>query len=470
MAVGLICLTPAGALAQDGPAAALSPDVLEYVAVDAPVVALTNVRVVDGTGAAPAEARTIVIADGRIAAVGSTGDVAIPPDAEVLNLTGHTVIPGIIGLHNHTFYTTAGRRAQLSYSAPRLYLASGVTTIRTTGSYSPYSEINMKSAIEAGEEPGPRMHITGPYLTGSGVGGYMTGVATPEDARRIVGYWADEGATWFKAYTRISREALAAAIDEAHRRGAKFTGHLCSVSFREAVALGIDALEHGFFTNSDYVADKQRSVCPSDMRESLMEVDLGGPEVRATFRDMIENDVAMTSTLAVYELLVPGRPPLEQRVLDALAPEVEREYLETREEIAEDAEDSIWPELFRRAQAFEKAFVEAGGLLGAGVDPTGIGGALPGYGDQRNFELLVEAGFTPVEVVEIMTLNGARILDVEDELGSIEEGKIADLVVIDGNPIADPEDISNVTLVFKDGVGYDSAELIESVEGVVGVR
>jgi hypothetical protein len=328
----------------------------------------------------------------------------------------------------------------------------------------------MKAAVEAGEAPGPRMHITGPYITGAGVGGYMTEVATPEDARRVVGYWADEGATWFKAYTRISRDALGAAIDEAHRRGLKFTGHLCSVSFREAVALGIDALEHGLFTNSDYVQDKQPSICPADMRESLMEVDLAGPEVQATFRDMVENDVALTSTLAVYELLVPGRPPLEDRVLEALAPEVEEEYLETREQILANAEGSIWPELFRRAQAFEKAFVEAGGLLGAGVDPTGIGGALPGFGDQRNFELLVEAGFTPVEVVEIMTLNGARILDVDDELGSIERGKIADLVVIDGNPIADPADIRSVTLVFKDGVGYDSAALIKSVEGVVGVR
>ncbi|MDQ3606821.1 MAG: amidohydrolase family protein [Gemmatimonadota bacterium] len=228
-------------------------------------------------------------------------------------------------MHNHTFYTTANRQAQISFSAPRLYLASGVTTVRTTGSYHPYSELNLKRTIEDGRTPGPRMHITGPYITGPG-GGYMTEVSTPEDARRVVAYWAEEGATWFKAYTRISRAELQAAIDEAHRRGLKFTGHLCSVSFREAVALGIDNLEHGLFTNSDYDPNKQPDDCPNTMYASLVSVDVNGPEVQATFRDMIQNNVAMTSTLAVYELAYPNRPPLEDRVLEVLAPEVRQEY------------------------------------------------------------------------------------------------------------------------------------------------
>ena len=128
------------------------------------------------------------------------------------------------------------------------------------------------------------------------------------------------------------------------------------------------------------------------------------------------------------------------------------------------------PELFRRAQAFERAFVKAGGLLGAGVDPTGMGGALPGYGDQRNFELLLEAGFSQIEAIQIMTLNGARILGVDARLGSITAGKLADLVVIRGNPVATSAEIRNVTIVFKDGVGYDSPKLLASVKGLVGIR
>jgi imidazolonepropionase-like amidohydrolase len=185
---------------------------------------------------------------------------------------------------------------------------------------------------------------------------------------------------------------------------------------------------------------------------------------------MVDNKVAMSSTLAVYELAYPDRPPLEDRVLAALAPEAREEYLTTRKETSARAAQSTMPELFRKAQAFERAFVKAGGLLAAGVDPTGIGGALPGYGDQRNFELLIEAGFTPVEAVRIMTLNGATVLGIADRLGTIAPGKVADLVVIKGNPIATPAEIRNVTLVFKDGVGYDSAKLLASVKGLVGIR
>jgi len=448
----------------------LSEAVAEYVTVNAPLVALTNVQVVDGTGAPPIAGATVVIRDGVIEAVGM--GVAVPDGAEILDLAGHTVIPGIVGLHDHTFYTTAGRVVQTNETAPKLYLGSGVTTIRTTGSYHPYSELNLKRAIDGGRLPGPRIHVTGPYLISSGPGGDMsdTTLDDPAEARRVVGYWAEEGATWFKVYTRISRADLAAVIDEAHARGRKVTGHICSVSFREAVELGIDNLEHGFFTNSDYVPGKIPDICPTDLEARLLEVDLDGPEVQATFRDMVEHGVAMTSTLAIYETFVPNRPPLEERVLELMAPEVRAEYLATREQIAATAGANPWPELFARAQAYERAFVEAGGLLAAGVDPTGIGGALAGLGDQRNLELLVEAGFTPVEAIQIMTANGAKVLGEYERYGSIEPGKLAELVVIDGDPVARPAEIRNVTLVFKDGLGFDGPKLIESTKGIVGIR
>jgi imidazolonepropionase-like amidohydrolase len=449
---------------------ALSETVRPFVSVPETTVALTHVRVVDGTGAAPLDDQTIVIQNGKIAALTPARQAQVPPGARSIDLTGHTVIPGIVGMHDHTFYTTRGRSVQLQFSAPRLYLATGVTSIRTTGGTSPYHEINMKRAIDRGENPGPRIHLTGPYLTGPGGSATMAQVGTPEEARRIVNYWADEGVTWFKAYTTISREALGAAIDQAHKRGLKFTGHLCSVSFREAVALGIDTLEHGFFTNSDYVPNRQADHCAPDMRTSLLKVAIDGPEVQQTIREMVEHHVAMNSTLAVYELSYPDRPPLEDRVLEALAPEAREEYLSARRETSARAAESTMPELFRRAQAFERAFVKAGGLLGSGVDPTGLGGALPGFGDQRNYELLLEAGFAPTEAIKIMTLNGAKILGIDSQLGSIASGKTADLVVIRGNPIAQPAAIRNVTIVFKDGVGYDAPKLQATVKGQVGIR
>ncbi|HEX6589651.1 MAG TPA: hypothetical protein VF039_11545, partial [Longimicrobiales bacterium] len=172
----------------------------QFVEVAEPVVALTNVRVVDGTGAAPRDGQTIVIRDGRIEAVGAARSVRVPGDARVIDLAGHTVIPGIVGLHNHTFYTTSQRRIQMSVTAPRLYLASGVTTIRTTGSYHPYSEIALREGIRAGQAVGPRMYITGPYINGDAYG-YMTEIDGTDDARRVVRYWAEEGVDWMKAYT-----------------------------------------------------------------------------------------------------------------------------------------------------------------------------------------------------------------------------------------------------------------------------
>ncbi len=437
------------------------------MAVEAGQIALTGVTVIDGTGGPVLRNQTVVLDGNRIAAVGPTGDVDIPSGARVMDLSGHTVMPGMVGLHNHMFYTAAGgRRAQLSFSAQRLYLGSGVTTIRTTGSQAPYAEINLKDEIERGLQPGPRIHITAPYMTGVTGRNSMTKLATAEQARRFVQYWAAEGATWLKAYTNIRQEELAAAIDEAHKVGVKVTGHLCSVSFTEAVALGIDNIEHGLATNSDYVSDKQRNECPTNMAQVAYGIDTDGEAAQATFRTMIDAGVPMTSTLAVYELSVQGRPTRDQRTLDAMTPEVRQDYLAMKARIDEIGRPV---ETLHAAMAYESAFHAAGGLLAAGVDPTGNGGALPGYGDQRNYELLSEAGFSPTEVVEILSANGARVLGEFDRLGSVEIGKVADLVVMQGDLTSDPSVVRNVTIVFKDGVGYDSPKMLDDVTGRVGI-
>ena len=451
---------------------ALSDTTRAYVSVEAPVVALTHVIVIDGTGAAPRSDQTVVIADGRIQAVGPFSATAVPAGAQVIDGTGHTVIPGLVGMHDHTFYTTAaGRRAQLNFSAPRLYLAAGVTTVRTTGSISPYSEINLKDQIERGKVPGPHMHISGPYLTGPDDVVERMHITTPQQAQRVVNYWADEGATWFKVYTEISRENLRAITDAAHKRGVKVTGHLCSVGYKEAVAANIDALEHGLMANLEYVPGKSPDRCPGLDRNAYLALDVNGADVQGTFRAMVAKGVAMTSTLAVYEISVPTRPPQDQRVLDAMSPEVQREYLATRERLAaQAATNTASLGMLKKAMEYEVAFVKAGGLLAAGVDPTGNGGALPGFGDQRNYELLIEAGFTPAQVVQIMSANGARVLGVEQTLGTVSAGKVADLVLLRGDLAAQPGAIRNVVTVFKGGIGFDSAKLIGSVKGLVGVR
>ena len=440
-----------------------------YVTISAPAYVIRNVTIVDGTGGEVKRGQSVVIEEGRITQVGSQVD--IPQDAEILDYSGHTLIPGLFGLHDHMFYTAAGgRAAQLNFSGPRLYLGSGVTTIRTTGSREPYAEINLKAEIDGGRLPGPRIHLTAPYITGGQGESRMTLINSPEQARRFVAYWGEEGATWLKAYTNIGRSELEAVVDEAHRRGMKVTGHLCSISFTEAVDIGIDNIEHGLTTNTDYHPNKEPDRCPAGNNIVAGNVDVRGPEVEATFRKMINAGVAMTSTLPVYELSYPNRPVKDPRALIAMSDDVRQAYLADRDRIDNDPNPRLTINIFKNAMAYEVRCVEMGGLLAAGVDPTGRGGALPGYGDQRGIELLVEAEFSFQQAIQIGSLNGAKVLGVDDELGSIEPGKIADMVLLSGDFNGDPAIIKNTVIVFKDGVGYEARTLLEEVRGRVGIN
>lgn len=459
-----------------------SPEVRQYIKTDAPVIVLKHVRVIDGTGAAAREDQTIVLSKGKIESLGDSSTANVPKDAQVLDLQGYTVIPGLIGMHDHMFYPVAsGSFGEMSYSFPRLYLAGGVTTIRTTGSLEPYTDLEIRKAIDAGKIPGPKMHVTGPYLEGAGSWALqLHQLDGPEDARRTVNYWLDEGVNDFKAYMFITHDELAAAIDAAHKRGAKVTGHLCSIGFREAAALGIDDLEHGLMVDSEFTPGKKPGECSDEEDPALMgRLDVKSGPVHDMILDLIKHHVAMTSTLPVFEMgTFAGRPTLQPRVLDALSPDARTLLLERmvrsndaaaiRKRYGSDV--SPWPAAFRKEEEFEYEFSKAGGLLLAGLDPTGMGGVIAGFGDQREVELLVEAGFTPLEAIHIATYNGAQYLGELDKIGTIAPGKRADLVVVKGDPSKKIEDIENVETVFKDGIGYDSAKLIECVRGIVGSR
>lgn len=456
--------------------------VREFVKVDAPVVALTHVRVIDGTGAAAREDQTLLLANGKIQSVSPAGAANIPQDARVLDLHGYSVIPGLVGMHDHLFYPMGnGIFGEMGFSFPRLYLAGGVTTIRTTGSLEPYTDLEIKKQIDGGKTPGPKIHVTGPYLEGAGSWALqMHQLTGPDDATHTVNFWLDQGVDNFKAYMFITPAELSAATTAAHKRGAKVTGHLCSIGFREAAALGIDDLEHGLLVDTEFFPWKEAGECPSRPEDmdfiSKLEVQSG--PLRETILDLIQHHVAVTSTLPVFEMLVPGRPALQQRVLDALSPDARSAVLANKVRASDakaikqryKSDASPWPAAFKKEMEFEYAFSKAGGLLLAGPDPTGMGGVIAGFGDQREVELLVEAGFTPVEAIHVATANGAQFLGESDRIGTIAAGKQADLVVIKGDPSARIEDIENVETVFKDGIGYDPAKLIESVRGVVGSR
>ena len=457
-------------LAAAAPLAAQRPAVTDavrpFVAVDAPVVALTHVRVVDGTGAPARDDQTVIVRDGRIEAVGPSATTTAPPGARVMELRGHTVIPGLVSLHEHTYLGGLRETVPMNASA-WLYLAFGVTTAMTAGSQLAEQEAELKRAVDAGEIPGPRLLIAGPYITaGSRRTGPFRGVDSPEEARRFVDEWAGRGATWFKVMSG-PRDVLRWTIDAAHARGLRVTGHLCAVTFAEAAEMGIDALQHGFITASEYVPGKQPDVCPPGNQRAQADVDVASPAVRESIRRIVAAGTPVVSTLGVYETFVPGRARLDPRAMEMLAPAARREVEENHRTLAGSG-FTVPPRLLTKMMQWERMFVEAGGLLGAGSDPWGTG-FLPGFGNLRNYELLVEAGFSPEQSIGILTLNGARILGEEARIGSIAPGKAADLVVIRGDPVATPAQIYEVTTVFRDGIGYDGARLRDFARGRVGV-
>ena len=462
------------------PTVAQAPDRQQFIRTEAPVVALAHVRVIDGTGAAARDEQTIIIGEGKIQWAGPSAEAKIQANAQTLDLSGYTVLPGLVGMHDHMFFPMGGTPpmySNMGSSFPRLYLANGVTTIRTTGSVAPYTDIEIKRLIDAGRMIGPKMHITAPYLEGKGAfTPVMHQLADANDARRTVNFWADQGATSFKAYMNITRDELRAAVEEAHKRGLKVTGHLCSIGYKEAAEIGIDNLEHGLMANSEFVPNKQPDQCPPGASNSLRQLDLNGPAAQETIKTLVAKNVAITSTLPVFEA---GGAPLTQsgigaasallnpRVLAVMSTDARVRYLQARARVSS---QNDYVALLRKAMDFERAFVQAGGLLIAGLDPTGNGGIVAGFGDLREVELLVEAGFTPVEAIKIATLNGAKFLGEDARIGSVTVGKQADLMVVKGNPAATIADIEKVEIVFKDGVGYDSEKLIQSVQGLVGIR
>lgn len=461
---------------------AQAPDRQQFIRVEAPVIALAHVRVIDGTGGAPRDDQTIVISSGKIEAVGPSSAVNAPANARTLDLQGYTVLPGLVGMHDHMFFPMGGTPpmySDMGSSFPRLYLALGVTTIRTTGSVAPFTDLEIKRLIDGGRIIGPKMHITAPYLEGRGsFTPVMHELTGPEDARRMVNFWADEGATSFKAYMNISRDELRAAVEEAHKRGLKVTGHLCSIGFREAAEIGIDNLEHGLMVDSEFVPNKQPDQCPAGgaVGASLRQLDLNSTAAQETIRTLVAKNVAITSTLPVFEA---GGAPLAQsgigaasallnpRVLSVMSTDARVRYLTARARVSAEAN---YGALLRKVMDFERAFVQAGGLLIAGLDPTGNGGVVAGFGDLREVELLVEAGFTPLDAIKIASFNGAKFLGEDARIGSIAAGKQADLMVVKGNPATNIGDIEKVEIVFKDGIGYDSEKLIQSVQGLVGIR
>ncbi len=434
-----LCLTSAVAQTQKDAAA--------VIRIDSAVVALKNVNVIDGTGAAARPAQTLLIENGRIREVGDVATVQIPNGAKIFDLAGQSVLPGLVSLHDHVM--------NQSQSAPELYLAFGVTTLRTAGNSEPYTDLNLKRRIESGRVAGPELFPTGPFLHhGERLGWiFMKDVRDSDDARNAVRYWASEGVTSIKVYRGITPALLRTIVEEAHRLHLPVLGHLESTSCAEAAELGIDSIEHGFGS------------CQGDLRDSNAVVmnDPQTPKARALIKTMVDHNVSITTTP------VDLRPPSPAE-LDAMHPGMQAEYLRRA------AAHTLGPGHVSAGDdkqgppGLEVAFARAGGRVALGADctPTNVT-RTPGFANHKALKLLyTERGFSALEAIKIATLNGASILKIDDRTGSIARGKEADLLVVKGDPSVHIADIDQVTMVFSNGVAYDPSILLASVRNRYG--
>jgi len=439
----LLCFFVRPALAQVN----FSEETKKFISYSDSVIVIKNALLIDGRGNPARPHQTVIVRKGIISWIGDDAKAKMPETASIIDMDGKVLMPGLVMLHEHMYISASSMAPrylnlrQLPFSFPRLYLAAGATTIRTCGSVEPYSDLRIKKDIDLGFLPGPSIELTAPYVEGKeSLFPQMKENKTPEEAAAFVNYWADQGFTSFKAYKGIDQATLKAAIDAAHKRNLKITGHLCAVTYREAAGLGIDNLEHGFLVSTDFVTDKKTDECPSGPNgyQSLANLDTGS-----------------------------AIPPND--VLDAMSPDTRDYYLNNLAKFKASGSLTFRDSAFINASRMEKMYYDMGGLLTVGTDPTGNGGVLAGYGTWRAIELLVEAdGFSPLEAIKIATLNGAIALGFDKTIGTIDVGKSADLLIIDGDPSKSISDLRKVTVVFKQGVGYDSRALFASVQGKVG--
>jgi hypothetical protein len=298
----------------------------------------------------------------------------------------------------------------------------------------------------------------------------MHALTSASETKAAVDVDVAQGFTSLKAYTDISQDELKAAIAEAHAKSTKITGHLCSITYSEAAAMGIDNLEHGLLTDTEFYSGKKPNICPPMLpylKEYRDKLDIHSAAVSAMMDTLVAHHIPVTSTLAVLESELSDQEPgwyanheksaliWKSWLISRLSKRAMRKY--------------HWEPLFEKELQFEAEFVRRGGTLLAGADPTGDGSVIAGFADLREVELLNEAGLSVPDAIKIATLNGATFLGIADRTGTIEVGKQADLVVINGDPARQISDIRNVETVYRQGVGYDSRKLIDDVVGVVGL-
>lgn len=432
-----------------------------FIAEKAPVIAFTHTRVIDGTGAEVKERQTVIIEDGRITNIGNDGKVKIPKDAKRISLRGKSLLPGWVMTHEHLFYWNlpdnvprSGHKlhnapwienVSQSISYPRLHLSAGVTSARTVGTFDPYADLTIRNSIDSGLLVGPDYDLS-IFVFGRDVLGYLE--KDVDGVREAVRFWVNRGFTSVKAHS-VSGGKLEAIIDEAHKMGVKVTADLGQFikNHREGIDFDIDQLEH-------VVALAEGSWDNA--------IPLESKRAQQHMQYYIDNNVAVSMTISEWDNV-----PAPDSVLELFNDRDRQRVLQDRLGPAFMADNLRDGKYLKRQQEVALAFWRQGGTITLGTDAV-FGDHIAGYSNLRAVELTVDAGIPNLEVIKMATHNGAEAIGILNDRGTIEVGKRADLIVINGDPSTDIKAIYNIETVFKNGVGYDPEALKDSVKGTVG--
>ncbi len=415
----------------------------------------THCRMFDAPAARTIPNTTIVVSANRIARVGPDGSVSIPENAEVIDATGKTILPGLWDMHVHLSFETDGL----------LHLAAGVTSVRDMANDIDKLQ-DARRKFDNGTSLGPRVVMAG-FLDGPGpyAGPTKVLVDNPQEAEKAIDRYKTLGYEQIKVYSSIKPELVPAIIARAHGHGLRVSGHVPAfMTAQDVVKLGFDELQHAnfLFLNflADTVKDTRTPVRFTAVAEHAAELDLDSAKVRQFITLLKEHDTVIDPTLSVFEAFFTDRPGTVAQALapvaDRLPPSVRRRYLGGGLPVPEGKEE-------RYRNSFEAMLRMVAALHRAGVRIVAGTDATPGFSLHRELELYVRAGISAPEVLRIATLGAAAVMKHDDQLGSITPGKLADLIVVDGDPTERISEIRRVELVVKNGTVLKPGQLYQAL-------
>ena len=403
----------------------------------------------------------IEVNNGRILKV-TPGGQNVPEGAELLDFSDKTILPGLIETHGHFFGGGLGTDHRSDELLAPLYLAAGVTSARIPGSKEADTDLALRDRIDAGRYPGPRLFLSGEYLEmdGSPVK-WFDPLHSAEEARLKIDHWIGKGATSVKIYAAMHGDILRAAVEHGHAHGVKVIAHVGAVTFREAIESGIDELFHGLICCPDAWPPDLKRVDYQKIFEWVQQLDLQSSVLPEMLALAAETRVVITPTAVVIQPFDPqGRTYLDQAKFftpaarEALQKHEHHNWLETANN------------LFKKQLEFIRMAYQAGCILTTGTDITTYL-KLPGFSLWDEMEIFVQAGVPAMATLKAATCNAAYALGRSDLLGSIEPGKLADLVVLDGSPLEDISHVRDMHRVMKAGVLYDPQEISAPLLGKI---